>query len=148
MSLEFSKQKFFIVYVVVSLVLFGLRLIVKNNNLFISILAFLGFFFFIGFFIYSGLKMKEQSFNFKSIAAFSAFTSGITSVVLSILLFFISKLYIQPHVHNVKLLPHNEYLMILLISLILGIIFEILISILLAYLGTKLYKSDTNKTDI
>ncbi len=147
MSLEFSKQKFFVVYLVISLALFGLQFI-SNNKLFLSIIVFLDFFFFIGFFIYSGLKMKEQSFNFKNIAAFSAFTSGVTMVVSEIISFFVFKLYTEHQVHNVKLLPHNEYLIILLISIIFGIIFNILVAILLAYLGTKLYKADINKTDI
>ena len=142
MSLEFSKKSFFSLYISISLILYIISIFVQNNHFWGVVISFLELLFFIGFFMYSGLKMKKKSFDFKKIVAFSAITSGVTSVLLEIISFIIFKTYLEPKTLIVKGITQNKYILILLVSIIIEIIFYMLISILFSYLGAKLHKSD------
>ncbi len=149
MNVKFSKINFFLIFFVVSIILSVLLFILGNRTLDSGILVFIELIFFIGFFIFSGLKMKENGESLKKIFSFSSLTSGFTAFVIEVINFIVSKPYIEKTIKGASYkLPYTTYMIIVIVSLVIAIIFDILVSILFSYIGLKLYKDNLNKTDI
>jgi hypothetical protein len=93
--------------------------------------------------------MKENGESLKKIFSFSSLTSGFTAFVIEVINFIVSKPYIEKTIKGASYkLPYTTYMIIVIVSLVIAIIFDILVSILFSYIGLKLYKDNLNKTDI